>query len=210
MCIRDRTEYDIMMISASEPTGNSPTERFVESMLASFAQMDNDVKSERTKNGMRARFLSGLSNGLAPLGYKRENGYTIKDSESWDKVKEAWELMATGTKTLNEMAELMNKQGLRHTYKGRKTIIRKQSLSKIFRNKYYMGMLTSLKYPEEVRGQHLPMVTEALFYRVQAVIDGRNNSIHIPISRRNRDNVEFPLRRLVQCSICLLYTSRCV
>lgn len=203
LAIRKRlTEYDIMMISASEPTGNSPTERFVESMLASFAQMDNDVKSERTKNGMRARFLSGLSNGLAPLGYKRENGYTIKDSESWDKVKEAWELMATGTKTLNEMAELMNKQGLRHTYKGRKTIIRKQSLSKIFRNKYYMGMLTSLKYPEEVRGQHLPMVTEALFYRVQAVIDGRNNSIHIPISRRNRDNVEFPLRRLVQCSIC--------
>lgn len=196
------TEYDIMMISASEPTGNSPTERFIESMLASFAQMDNDVKSERTRNGLRARFLSGLTSGVAPLGYKRENGYAIKDPEKWDKVKEAWGLMATGTKTLKDMAELMNKWGLRYVFHGKENPIRKQSLSKIFRSKYYMGILTSSRYPEEIRGQHLPMVTEELFYRVQAVIDGRNTSIHIPIARRNKDNREFPLRRLVFCGIC--------
>ncbi len=196
------TEYNIMMISASEPTGNSPTERFIESMLASFAQMDNDVKSERTRNGLRARFLSGLTSGVAPLGYTRESGYAIKDPKTWDKVKEAWELIATGTKTLKEMAELMNEWGLRYKFHGKEKPILKQSLSKMFRNKYYMGILTSSRYPEEVRGQHLPMVTEALFYRVQAVIDGRNTSINVPIARRNKDNVEFPLRRLVYCSIC--------
>lgn len=52
-----------MILSASEPTGNTPTERFIESMLASFAQMDNDMRSERTKNGLRARFLAGLTSG---------------------------------------------------------------------------------------------------------------------------------------------------
>src|SRR3989339_165008 len=76
-------ENQIILVSASEPTGNSPTERFIETMLASFAQMDNDVRSERTKNGLRARFMAGLTSGTPPLGYKSENGYIVKDPETW-------------------------------------------------------------------------------------------------------------------------------
>lgn len=172
LAIRKRlTEYGIMILSASEPTGNTPTERFIESMLASFAQMDNDVRSERSINGMKARFLAGLTSGTLPLGYKSENGYAVKDPATWDKVKAAWELMATGTKTLREMAKLMNDGGLRQH---NSNTIRNQTLSGMFRNKFYIGILTSSKYSEEVKGQHLPMVSEALFYRVQAALDGRN------------------------------------
>ena len=49
-------EFEITLISTSEPTGDSPTEKFVETMLAGFAQMDNDVRGERSRNGLRARF----------------------------------------------------------------------------------------------------------------------------------------------------------
>ncbi len=200
LAIRKRlAEYQITLISASEPTGNSPTERFIETMLASFAQMDNDVKSERTRNGLRARFLAGLPSSTPPFGYKNENGYAIKDPKTWDKTKKAWELMATGTKTLSEMANLMNEWGLRQSFKEKEHLLKPQAISRMFRNKFYIGILTSKRYPEEVRGQHVPMVTEALFYRVQATIDGRNTNIHIPLSRRNPDNKEFPLRRLVRC-----------
>lgn len=203
LAIRKRlSEYNVAIISASEPTGNSPTERFIESMLASFAQMDNDVRSERTRNGLKARFLAGLTSGTPPLGYIYESGYTVKDPETWDKLKSAWELMATGTKTLQEMADLLNKWGVRQKYYSKERIIRAQALSRMFRNKYYIGILTSTRYPEEVRGQHLPMVTDALFYRVQAVIDGRNTSIKVPVARRNKDNKEFPLRRLLICDDC--------
>ncbi len=196
------SDYGIMILSASEPTGNTPTERFIESMLASFAQMDNDVRSERTKNGLRARFLAGLTSGTPPLGYKNENGYAVKNPQTWDKVKAAWELMATGTKTLKEMAKLMNDRGVRQNFAGKKHIVREQALSRMFRNKFYIGILSSEKYPEEVKGQHLPMVSEALFYRVQAAIDGRNTNINIPLTRRNKDNAEFPLRRLLICHRC--------
>ncbi len=110
---RKLVECEIALISASEPTGNSPTERFVETMLASFAQMDNDVRSERTKNGLRARFLAGLISGTVPLGYKNENGYTVKDPSTWDNVKKAWDLMSTGSKTLSEMANLLNDWGVK-------------------------------------------------------------------------------------------------
>jgi len=203
LAIRKRlAEYQIVLISASEPTGNSPTERFIETMLASFAQMDNDVRSERTKNGLRARFLAGLTSGAPPLGYVSGNGYAIKDPKTWDKIKKTWELMGTGTKTLREMANLMNEWGLRQIFHGKEHMIRPQAIGRMFRNKYYIGILTSEKYPEEVRGQHLPMVSEALFYRVQAFIDGRNTNIHVPIARRNKDNREFPLRRIVKCDKC--------
>lgn len=200
LAIRKRlAEYDISLISASEPTGNSPTERFIESMLASFAQMDNDVKSERTRNGLRARFLAGLPSGVPPFGYKNENGYAVKDLKMWDKIKASWELMATGTKTLSEMATIMNEWGLRQPFKGREYLLSPQAISRMFRNKFYMGILTSQRYPEEVRGQHIPIVSEALFYRVQAVIDGRSTNIHVPLAKRARDNAEFPLRRIVKC-----------
>lgn len=71
-------ESEVQLISATEPTGDTPTEKFVETMLAGFAQMDNDVRSERAKNGLRARFMSGLS-AYAPLGYINKNGYVVKD-----------------------------------------------------------------------------------------------------------------------------------
>src|SRR5258707_52373 len=66
-------DCEITIISATEPTGDTPTEKFVETLLAGFAQMDNDVRSERTKNGLRARFLAGLHNATAPMGYKAQN-----------------------------------------------------------------------------------------------------------------------------------------
>ncbi len=195
-------EYEITLISASEPTGNSPTERFIETMLAGFAQMDNDVRSERTRNGLRARFLAGIALGQAPLGYLNQNGYAIKDPKTFDQIKAAWELMATGTKALSEMAAILNEQGMRENYRGKKCPIRKQTLSRIFKNKFYTGLVVSRKYGLEVQGQHSPMVTEELYYGVQAVLDGRNTNISAPLARRNRDNEAFPLRRIVICGNC--------
>lgn len=195
-------ESNIVLISATEPTGNSPTEKLVETILAGFAQLDNDVRSERTKNGMRARFLAGLTNGTAPLGYISIDGYVVKDPKSWDKMKEAWDQIATGKKSLREMATIMNDWGLRQTIKSKEYLLRSQTVSRLFKNKFYMGILTSDRYPEEVKGQHVPMITEAQYYKVQAIIDGRNTSIKIPLVRRNRDNQDFPLRRIVKCSKC--------
>jgi site-specific DNA recombinase len=156
------SEYDIVLISASEPTGNSPTEKFVETMLAGFAQMDNDVRSERTKNGLRARFLAGLCNGPVPTGYVNQSGYALKDPETFEVVKEAWLLMASGTKTLQEIADYLNKKGLKSGHGGKKGYdFRPQTVSRLFHNKFYAGKIVSPKWGEEVLGQHTPMITEA-------------------------------------------------
>ena len=196
-------ECDITLISTTEPTGNKPADKFIETMLAGFAQMDNDVRSERTKTGMRARFLSGLYNGPVPLGYLNRSGYATKDPATFDKMKAAWDIMATGTKTLREMAEILTEQGVREKQKGHtEKMLRPQTLNGIFRNKFYMGKIVSQRYSEEVIGQHAPMVTEGQFYRVQAILDGRNTNAASPIARRSQDNPDFPLRRLVKCARC--------
>jgi site-specific DNA recombinase len=196
------TDLGVTLLSATEPTGNSPTEKFVETMLAGFAQLDNDVRGERTKSGMRARFLAGLPAGNVPLGYLCESGYAIKDPQSFEQLSKAWQLMATGTKSLSEMSKIMTYWGVELKFNGRKVPLRLQTLNRVFRNKFYAGFITSNVYPEEIRGQHAPMVTEETFYRVQAALDGRNTSIALPIAKRKVDNPDFPLRRMVKCGKC--------
>jgi DNA invertase Pin-like site-specific DNA recombinase len=196
-------EYEIGLISATEPTGNSPTEKFVETMLAGFAQMDNDVRGERSKNGLRARFLSGLPTSFVPFGYLNQNGYVIKDPQSFEALKKSWDLMATGTKSLREVAEILTGQGLKVRYRtGREFKVKPQTVQRMFRNKFYTGKVVSKKYNQEVQGQHAPMVTDEQFYQVQGILDGRNNNIAKPLAKKNRDNPDFPLRRIVKCSGC--------
>ena len=196
-------ESIVNLVSATEPTGNSPTEKFVETMLAGFAQMDNDVRGERSKNGLRARFLSGLPTSFAPLGYLNENGYVTKDPKMFEALKNAWDLMATGTKSLREISKILTDQGIKVQYKtGREFKIKPQTVQRMFRNKFYTGKLVSKKYNQEVQGQQAPMITEEQFYQVQAILDGRNVNIAKPLAKKNRDNPEFPLRRIVKCGKC--------
>src|ERR1035437_8454295 len=194
-------EYGTTIVSSTEPTGDSPTEKLVETILAGFAQLDNDIRSERAKNGLRARFLSGLISGKPPLGYKFQSNYVVKNPESWDKVKAAWELMAKGTKSSYDMANIMNEWGLREIHGKKEYQLRSQTVCRIFRLKFYAGYLRSPTYPEEIKGQHVPMITEDLFYKVQAILDGRNPN-KITLAKRTFENTDFPLRRIVKCSKC--------
>jgi len=66
---------------------------------------------------------------------------------------------------------------------------------------FYMGILSSERYPEEVEGKHTAMISEQMFYKVQAILDGRNQN-KFPLTHRVRENPAFPLRRLAKCGRC--------
>jgi site-specific DNA recombinase len=192
---------DIKLISATEPVDDTPMGKFIGSFYAGIAQLDNEMKGERARNGLYARFKSGLvSSGKAQLGYIRQDGYVFKDQRTWDRVKKAWDLMATGTKSLKEMTAIMNGWGLRTTLSGQEFLIRRQTVHRLFRSKFYAGFLVSKQYKEEVRGQHEPMVTLEQFEKVQAILDKRFNKPSLAI--RNLTHVDFPLRRIVKCGTC--------
>lgn len=195
--------HKIELISASEPTGTSPTDTLLETIMASFAQHDNDVRSERTRNGMYARFKSGLISRKPPLGYiMNADKFPVEDPEKWDLMVQCWDLMATGTKGLREMTRIMEKMGLRTVHKGKEITFKVQTVQKIFRSKFYAGILTSDTYKEEVQGQHRPMVSLEHFYKVQEILDGRCVSKKATNIKKERTDKTFPLRRLVKCSEC--------
>ncbi len=194
-------DYGISIISATEPTGNGPTEKLIETILAGFAQLDNDIRGERARNGMYARFKSGLTSSPAPFGYIKVNGYALKDKASFDKLRKAWELMSTGTKSTVEMVEIMNKWGFKRVKDGKKYKLTYKFLLNLFRSKFYAGILESKTYKEEARGQHVPMITMETFLKVQEILDGRNSK-KVDLNKRNVNNEDFPLRRFIKCSKC--------
>ncbi len=195
-------ESGINLISATEPTGNSPAEKMIETILASFAQLDNDVKSERSKNGLQARFKAGLKSSSVPIGYLAKNGFAIKDPDTFEYIKHGWEMLATGKDSLQDVMHYLNENGVRMRQKGKANLISKQSVSRIYRNKFYCGILVSKKYGMEVSGQHQPMINESMFYAVQAMIDNRGPNRSGHKLRYILDHPEFPLRRFMMCGIC--------
>src|SRR4051812_21098554 len=59
----------ISLRSATEPIDDTSTGKLMEGVLAAFAQFDNDVRSERTRGGMKAALELGRWTFLAPLSY---------------------------------------------------------------------------------------------------------------------------------------------
>ena len=59
----------ISLRSATEPIDDTSTGKLMEGVLAAFAQFDNDVRSDRTRAGMKAALELGRWVFLAPLGY---------------------------------------------------------------------------------------------------------------------------------------------
>ncbi len=190
----------IEIVSATEPTGVSPTEKLIETMLAGFAQLDNDVRSERTANGLKARFMAGLPITRVPLGYINHLGHASKDPESFEFMREAWQMMASGAHTLRSISDFLNSKQVGVHKNGIRYKVRPQTLSGVFRSKFYCGMLESKNYGE-AKGQHEAMISEQVYYAVQNVLNGRSPS-HGERVARTYDNVEFPLRRQMKCGIC--------
>lgn len=202
---RKLLENGITLISATEPTGDSPTEKFVETLLAASAQLDNDVRGARSKQGLYQRFIDGFPIGKAPLGYKNvtidEKQVVLSHENEFELVKNAWDLMATGTKSTREMGDIMNSWGLRATWGKKRFKLRSQTVCRIFRSMFYVGVLKYEKYPnEEVVGKYTPMISKEQFYRVQEILDGRRTTPQG--SKRKVDNPNFPLRKLVKCHFC--------
>jgi hypothetical protein len=94
----------------------------------------------------------------------------------------------------------MKKLGIMVKYKNRLLpITRNQQTQRIFRDKFYAGYVVSKKFGIDKIGNHKPMIDEDMFYRVQAIIDGRSRTAGI---KYQRQNPMFPLRSQVMCGKC--------
>ena len=189
----------ISLRSATEPIDDTSTGRLMEGVLAAFAQFDNDVRSDRTRAGMRAALELGRWTFVAPLGYvtaPKWSGKSLEhDPDRGPLVKRAFEDLATARYTKQEVIARATAAGLR-SRKG--LALSPQSFGQMMRNPIYIGKVESPDYGVSTRGDFEPLVDEATFYRAQAVLNDRV----VVAGPRQRNHPDFPLRAFVRCEAC--------
>ena len=62
------------MASATEKLEDTPSGKLHETILSAFAEFDNNVRSQRTSEGMKARLLKGLWSGACTMGLHEHHG----------------------------------------------------------------------------------------------------------------------------------------
>jgi site-specific DNA recombinase len=171
----------------------------MEGVLATFAQFDNDVRSERTRGGMKAALELGRWTFLAPLGYlnaPRSTGKSlVPDPERAALVRRAFQEFATGRFTKDEVRRNVISLGLK-TSRGKP--VPSQTFDAVLRNRVYIGQIDVAEFGISTRGDFESLVTESVFFRVQAIPDGR----YEVTAPRQRHDPDFPLRAFVRCESC--------
>jgi site-specific DNA recombinase len=189
----------VALRSVTEPIDDSPAGRFMEGILASMAQFDNDLRRDRTKVGMRAAVERGRWVWPAPVGYRtgiraRGEPSLVPHETHADWVRRAYEQLAHGHRTVSDVWRELHAAGV--CARGSKPVSL-QTIHDTLRNPAYFGRLRSRGLATDRSGDWLPLVSEETWHRAQLRLgrDGRGQ----PKKARNSD---FPLVRFACCARC--------
>lgn len=197
-------KYGVRILSVTEPIDSNPEGKLMETILAGFAQFDNDIRAVRTVQGMRRKLQEGIYPWHPPLGYQssvssreKKTRPDLPSEPAFSLLKEAWKRFASGSYTQSEIGRLLMSWGAESPNgKG----FYPQMLHKIFTNPYYAGVLVDPWSNETFKGSHIPMVTPEEFEQVQRVMRRRNCS-----AAHQKDHPAFPMRGIARCDCCFRY-----
>ncbi len=132
-----------------------------------------DNLSETIKRGIQTKLRNGIFPSFAPLGYvnDRVNRCIVPDPAKAPLVRKAFELYATGDYALAELRSRINGLGLMGRREMRLSI---NNYHKMLRNPVYYGMIRCKG--EMYDGKHEPIITKALFDRVQEVMKAKSKA----------------------------------
>jgi site-specific DNA recombinase len=112
-------KHGVRVISVTEPIDSKPEGKLMETILAGFAQFDNDIRAARTVQGMRRKIQEGIFPWGPPLGYKgaaRESTKKTKPDEPdqplFGLLQRAWKEFSTGAHTKADIQRLMASWGV--------------------------------------------------------------------------------------------------
>ena len=190
----------ISLRSATEPIDDTSTGKLMEGVLAAFAQFDNDVRSDRTRAGMRAALELGRWTFPAPLGYlnapKWSSTSLVHDPER-AAAREAG-VRGSGDGPVHEAgSDRACDRGGSAQPQGLDSCPRRAS-ARCCGTRSTSGRSRARTTAFRHEGDFEPLVDEATFYRAQAVLDGRV----VVAGPRQRNHPDFPLRGFVRCETC--------
>ena len=190
----------ISLRSATEPIDDTSTGKLMEGVLAAFAQFDNDVRSDRTRAGMKAALELGRWTFLAPLGYLNAPKWSNSEPGARPGARAARAAGVRGSRdgTVHEAGSDRAAPPSRACAAARGCTLSPQSFGQMMRNPIYVGKVESPDYGVSTQRRLRAAVDEATFYRAQAVLDGRV----VVAAPRQRNHPDFPLRGFVRCESC--------
>ncbi len=157
-----KTGVSIMAVTQPIDT-NSHAGALQQNIQFIFSKYDNDLRRQKTIDGMREKLLRGEWIGNAPTGYSFVKGaatQTIVINEKGEAMKQAFIWRANGM-TYEQIVEKLKPLGV---------IMPKQTLTDIFRNPFYCGFMShNLLNGEVIRGKHPALIDEDLFLRANAL-----------------------------------------
>lgn len=198
---RDLRKRGIELASAKENFGEGIMADAMEAVTDIFNEVQVRLSGEDIRVKMANKARNGGTIGRAPVGYlnvrKRLDGREIRtvetDQERKRYIPMAFELMATGTETLESLQQKLTQAGFRMPNTGKPISVEK--LRNLLRDRYYLGFVEydGIEYP----GRHEPLITDTeLFDRVQRVLDA-NGEKHVRYRTHNHY-----LKGLVWCARC--------
>jgi DNA invertase Pin-like site-specific DNA recombinase len=199
--------YGTTLYSVTEPIGNKPAEKFIETVLAGAAEYDNAIRKQRCSDGLLARINQGIYPWKPPIGYqcsfckKRGEKKTMPDppdEKRFPLIQRALREYARGIYKQKDIIQLLIQWGFK-TDSGK--ILSAQLMDKMLRQylKFYAGIIVNPWTGEEREGLHKPMITKEEMYQIQIVLSSKARKF---TTKYDKYNPDFPLRRAVICGNC--------
>ncbi len=179
-----KTGVNIMAVTQPIDT-NSHAGALQQNIQFIFSKYDNDLRRQKTIDGMREKLLRGEWIGHAPTGYSFIKGVkkqTIVINEKGELIKQAF-VWRADRMTYAQIVDKLKHLGLN---------LPMQTCTDIFRNPFYCGFIAhNLLNGEVVRGKHPALIDEALFLRA-------NEANHTDSYKISKANDNLPLKVFVK------------
>lgn len=183
----------IEIISVTQPIDTSNASgQMQQKMLFLFGEFDNQLRRQKCMAGTREMLLRGDWPTRPPMGFDvvRQNGKRrIVANATGKLIRQAFYWKAYDNLESESIRALLAEKGLK---------LSAQTLSKVFRNPFYCGMMVHTMLEGEVRqGNHELLVSQDVFLKANGVLKENAHGYTI-----KEENAEIPLKRFVTCAHC--------
>ena len=170
-------------------------------MLAFYLAMpeaENERRALNVIDVMRKAKKEGRYMGMAPFGYVNrttENGkkYIAVHPDQANVIRWIFKEISKGKYNAEQIFKMARKRGFTK---------QRAFFYKLIRNRVYCGKIFVSAYKDEpgeyVKGLHEPIISEALFFSAQDVLDNRRRHYNLKVVA----DKSLPLRGFINCPLC--------
>ena len=177
-----------------------PENKMMLAFYLAAPEVENDRRALNIIRGMRRARREGRWMGSAPLGYMNKiteagKKYIAPQAKQAEIMNWVFHELVNGPLAADQVRKEANKRGLK---------CGRTNFWSTIRNPVYCGKIFIHKYKDEeaclVQGQHDPIISEALFYEVQDVLNGNKRKERPNTKVVSNENL--PLRGYLACPKC--------